>query len=191
MGYDRWAAITCPAITTPSASTGFATYASSPVSATPVEGVCQPGYSGVVTRLCTGSSTQPGTWDTPVGACARTHLRTHDAMPRRPCLTYRLRFTSTAVECDAANFTSTPGIEATFPAGTLAGFVGIGTCAEGLFGLPQLTCLSNGTYDETSIVNPCSRMAWRIVWSASRDTVTDAAEMGGGRRSPQRARAPL
>ena len=63
---------------------------------------------------------------------------------------------ATAVYCPAVDYSADNDTQATFPS-TLAGTSGVGTCANGLFGLPQLACDVNGVWANTSdVVNPCS-----------------------------------
>ena len=70
MGTRSLVAITCTAITTTDSYN--ATWAASAVSGS-VSGTCATGYSGTVTRACTGTTTQPGTWGSVSGGCARTY----------------------------------------------------------------------------------------------------------------------
>ena len=60
-----------------------------------------------------------------------------------------------AVYCDAIDLTANATFDATFPS-TLAGTNAIGACANGLFGLPQLVCDADGTWNTTAVINPCS-----------------------------------
>ena len=165
----RPTAITCPAITT--ADSSNATFAESTVSGT-VTGTCLAGYTGVATRACTGTSTQPGTWGAVLSSCSRTcdpsSLSFFFLLTGRceltPCCSLPfplLAFGRSAVYCNAVDLTGDTEL-ASFPA-ALAGSTSVGTCADGYYGQPQLTCQSDGTFDLTSLANACNG-AWNGTW---------------------------
>ncbi len=68
-----------------------------------------------------------------------------------------------AVYCSAADFTAVPAIQAAFPS-TLAGTRATGTCVAGLYGLPQLRCNADGTWDQADVQNACSGTCVRTAW---------------------------
>ena len=150
------AGITCPAITV--ADSSNATWPASAVGAS-VAGTCLPGYTGTPTRPCVGTTTQPGTWSAATTGCTRTVSHCTLQM-RRSCRALnkhggRGGGEATAVICAAADYSGNVAIQASFP-NTLAGTSAVGTCAAGLFGLPQLQCQLNGSWNTTAVLNPCS-----------------------------------
>jgi len=175
--------ITCLAITTADASN-----ATWPVSqaGVAIAGRCLAGYTGTPTRTCTTATTQPGTWGAALTSCARTFgvdgrgaaTVSPNTLTRRTCDGTRPSGVPTAVYCAATDYTGDADLQASFPS-VLAGTSAVGTCAAGLFGLPQLLCQPNGQWDTTSLQNPCSGTTERIRVMA-RDT----------RANGQRAIAP-
>lgn len=56
--------------------------------------------------------------------------------------------------CNAVDLTGDAEL-ASFPS-ALADSSAVGTCADGYYGQPRLTCQSNGEFDLTSLVNACN-----------------------------------
>jgi hypothetical protein len=145
--------ITCPAIST---AEGNATWPASGASDTEVVGTCLPGYTGTPTRLCTGTTTSPGVWGPVLTDCAGTG----PGPGALSCGVLTAAFVgvygaTTAIVCPNVDDSGTVDINATFST-AVAGTVAVGTCAPGLFGLPQRQCQLDGFWAPSLLRNPCS-----------------------------------
>ena len=96
----------------------------------PVDGECLRGYNGTPSRMCTSTTSAPGTWGEVLVGCE-------------------------PMFCEAVDDSEEPGITASFPR-TLAGSLAIGACAEPLHGRPYRRCNENGTWEDGVLYNPCA-----------------------------------
>lgn len=150
------AAITCAAIPSPGENDGGATWETTDAGDGVVWGTCLPGYTGNATRTCTAVD-GVGIWSPVDTACERTsrvYLRSTctDWMLTLGCRQF-CRSIAPAGHCDPPEDSDL--VNATF-ATTAVGTYAVGTCIDGLFGVPRRLCQEDLTWSD-AVINPCSR----------------------------------